>query len=440
MMSNHEGSHPEYYQELCALAASALISESELVELQDHLQQCEECRSTYAEFIDLLHSKLPLADPEVAGSAKLPGFFSETPSYRERFLARARKAGVPVSNQALQDGPSRKFGIWSWLGMGYAQVATVAVAVLLVAVGVLAYKLHQSDLRYLDLALERSSTNTQARQEVTHESLESRTAPASVVAPRTAPTLPKKTAADAELAKVRNDQAAAEARSKTLEEQLTRVAAELEALRSENEKTNVSREELEKKLKEAEQVANAIKDDLQEIRQARSKDSLTIGAQDLQIQKLSEKLAEQAEMLEQERILLEASRDVRDLMGARTFHIADVYDVDSKGKDQRSFGRVFTTEGKQLLIFYAFDLNDRNTAKRNASFQVWGKRGPVQSPAHSLGLFQIDDQKQNRWVLRFEDPRILAEIDSVFVTVEPPGGSAKPTGRQFLFAYLNTGR
>jgi len=164
---------------------------------------------------------------------------------------------------------------------------------------------------------------------------------------------------------------------------------------------------------------------------------LTIAAEDLEIQKLSEKLTEQAEMLDQEKSLLEASRDVRDLMGARNFHIADVYDVDSKGKDQRAFGRVFYTEGKSTLIFYAFDLNDRNTAKRNASFQVWGKRGPAQSPTHSLGLFQIDDQKLNRWVLRFEDPQILAEIDSVFVTVEPPGGSAKPTGRQFLYAYLN---
>jgi len=438
MTSHHEGSHPEYYEELCALAASGQISESEFVELQDHLQQCEECRSTYAEFIDLVHSKLPLVHPEVVGSAKLPGFFSERPSYRERFVARARKEGLTVSNPPFS--PSHKSGVWSWLRMRYAQVATVALAVLLLAVGVLAYNLHHSNLRYLNLASERSSVNTPARREVTPESPESGTAPASVVAPTPAPALLKETAADAELAKVRNDQAAAEARSKTLEEQLTRVATELEALRSENETTNVSRGELEKKLKEAEQVANAIKEDLQEIRQARSKDSLTIGAQDLQIQKLSEKLTEQAEMLEQERILLEASRDVRDLMGARTFHIADVYDVDSKGKDQRSFGRVFTTEGKSVLIFYAFDLNDRNTAKRNASFQVWGKRGPAQSSAHNLGLFQIDDQKQNRWVLRFEDPRILAEIDSVFVTVEPPGGSAKPTGRQFLFAYLNTSR
>ena len=32
--------------------------------------------------------------------------------------------------------------------------------------------------------------------------------------------------------------------------------------------------------------------------------------------------------------------------------------MDSKGKDQRAFGRVFYTEGKSTLIFYAFDLND----------------------------------------------------------------------------------
>jgi hypothetical protein len=88
-------------------------------------------------------------------------------------------------------------------------------------------------------------------------------------------------------------------------------------------------------------------------------------------------------------------------------------------------------------MFIAFDLNGRDTAKRNASYQVWGKRGSAQSTARSLGLFQIDDQKQNRWVLKFEDPQILAKIDSVFVTVEPPGGSTKPTGSQLLFASLN---
>src|SRR5262249_16625587 len=144
--------------------------------------------------------------------------------------------------------------------------------------------------------------------------------------PTTPPSVPPLQKADAELAQLaqlRSGRVAAAARSKVLEDQLTKLASELEALRAHSEQTTVSRDQLEKKLKDAEQLANAVKEDLQELREARSKDSLTIVAQDLEIQKLSEKLTEQAEMLEQERALLDASRDVRDLMGARTFHIAD---------------------------------------------------------------------------------------------------------------------
>ena len=196
-----------------------------------------------------------------------------------------------------------------------------------------------------------------------------------------------------------------------------------------------SRNQLENKLAEAEQVIARVNAELHSVREGRSNDAVAIAAQGLEIQELSEKLSAQTETLERERSLLAAGRDIHDLMGARNLHIVDVLDVDSKGKDRRAFSRVFYTEEKSL-IFYAFDLGDRGTAKRNASFQVWGARGPAQNPAQSLGIFYVDDQKQNRWVLKFEDPGILAEIDSVFVTVEPPGGSAKPTGHKLLYAYL----
>ena len=147
---------------------------------------------------------------------------------------------------------------------------------------------------------------------------------------------------------------------------------------------------------------------------------------------MSGKLASQSETLERETTLLAASRDIHDLMGARNLHIVDVLDIDSKGKDRRAFGRVFYTEEKSL-IFYAFDLGDRATARRNASFQVWGARGPAQNPAQNLGIFYVDDQ-QNRWVLKFEDPRILAEIDWVFVTVEPCGRKCPAHRPQVLYA------
>jgi hypothetical protein len=33
------------------------------------------------------------------------------------------------------------------------------------------------------------------------------------------------------------------------------------------------------------------------------------------------------------------------------------------------------------------------------------------------------------------DPKALARLDMVFVTIEPPGGSDRPTGKQLLRAY-----
>jgi anti-sigma-K factor RskA len=38
--------------------------------------------------------------------------------------------------------------------------------------------------------------------------------------------------------------------------------------------------------------------------------------------------------------------------------------------------------------------------------------------------------------LRFDNSQTLSQIDAVFVTVEPHGGSRKPTGKPFLFATL----
>jgi hypothetical protein len=38
--------------------------------------------------------------------------------------------------------------------------------------------------------------------------------------------------------------------------------------------------------------------------------------------------------------------------------------------------------------------------------------------------------------VKSDDPKKLEQIDSVFVTVEPNGGSHKPSGKPLLFAYL----
>jgi hypothetical protein len=112
--------------------------------------------------------------------------------------------------------------------------------------------------------------------------------------------------------------------------------------------------------------------------------------------------------------------------------------VDGSSRTQRPFGRVFYTQGKSL-IFYAFDL-DREPGVVNASaFQVWGQRETPQgeqAPPMNLGILYKDNETNRRWVMRFDEPKQLAEIDAVFVTVEPRGGSHKPTSKPFLFALL----
>ena len=441
-MMNHDSSHSEYFEELCALAASGQISEREFVELQDHLQHCAHCRLVHADFTDLLHSKLPLAGPELTGSSKLAGFFSENSTYHERFLARARRRGLLVAGSPLRNTPWNNWGSWLWTRFCYSQVATLVLALLLLTVGILGYSLRQSNVRYRTLAADMAALSDQLRQQSSPGRGGLQDTSQAGLSPRDAASrppepLPSTLEADAEFAKAHQDHAAAEARSKALEEKVQMVASELEALRTQHEEVNKSRNQLENKLAESEQTATRVNDELQKTRQGRSEDATRIAALNTEIRQLSEKLGTQTETLDRNTTLLAASRDIHDLMGARNLHIVDVWDVDSKGKDRRSFGRVFYTEEKSL-IFYAFDLSHQSTAKRNASFQVWGARGPTQTPAVSLGIFYVDDQKQNRWVLKFEDPRVLAEIESVFVTVEPQGGSARPTGRKLLYAYLKT--
>jgi hypothetical protein len=416
-MLNHERPHSDHFGELCALAASGQISESELVEFQEHMQNCAQCRSTHAQFIDLLHDKLPLADPELSAV-----FFSESSSYGKRFLARARRQGLAIPLGHLGDTSGGKLGSWLLPWLGYPQAATLAIVLLLATVAILSHTLRKSDARYKTLADSMAAMSGQISQ----------------LGRPNRPPIPLVAApsgTDPFLVKGSRDYATAEARAQELQHQLQATDIELQDSRAQLEETVDSRNQLANKLSETEQRVTRGSDELEKLNRSHSEDTATIATQGAEIRELSEKLSMQTETLERERTLLAAGRDIHDLMGARNLHIVDVLDVDSKGKDQRAFGRVFFTEGKSL-IFYAFDLGSRPTAKRNASFQVWGASGPGEAPAKSLGIFYVDDQKQNRWVLKFDDSDVLTEIDSVFVTVEPPGGSAKPTGQKLLYAYL----
>jgi hypothetical protein len=127
--------------------------------------------------------------------------------------------------------------------------------------------------------------------------------------------------------------------------------------------------------------------------------------------------------------------EAREIFGARDLHIVDVYDVDRSGKTRRTYGRVYYVN-RSLLLFYAFDLEDRKNNRKAAGFQAWGFREPNSSKPENLGLFYVDDASLNRWALRVSDANVLSRIDTVFVTLEPPQGSSSPRGPKLLFASL----
>jgi hypothetical protein len=176
--------------------------------------------------------------------------------------------------------------------------------------------------------------------------------------------------------------------------------------------------------------------DLDKAQATASGDRAALVEDQVRIRDLSDQLAEKSSALARERDMLSAGRDIRELMASRNLHIVDVFDTDPKGKTRPAFGRIFFTEGKSLL-FYAYDMPDSRLKNAAYHYRVWGKKEGPNRPARSLGIFYSDDTSQERWVFQSDDPKVLNEIDSVFVTLEPPNSNpTQPKGDKLMYAYL----
>jgi len=235
----------------------------------------------------------------------------------------------------------------------------------------------------------------------------------------------------------------------SLRRQLEQQAAKMDQMKAAQEQSDAAlrnadtgRQELIQKQTEAEQKFNAaqlsvqvLQTKLNSIAEQSSQDAKRAVTLDAKVNELTNLLHKRDAAVDQQEELLAHDRDIRELMGARDLYVAEVYDVARTGATQKPYGRVFYTKGKSL-IFYAYDLDQQTVAKKASTFQVWGQRGPDREQALPLGIFYEDNASKKRWVLKLDDPKLLAQIDAVFVTIEPNGGSRKPSGKPLLFAYL----
>ncbi len=415
-MLNHE-----YFQEMAALAAIGQLSATEVKVLEDHLEQCASCRSAGTDFAGIVQAELPVVGDRRDRASRLRALFGADRGYRQRFIERARAEGIGFSPEVDQKPVRPKVPMFTLVP---ASTALLVFASLVFVIGVWMYRsrLPASTIMSPDFALQHqvdqlAVLNTDLRSRVA-EMAESEALKA------------------VEIQQLEREQAASREQLVALRDRLERAKEDQLALQAQLESAEAQADEFKSRSQENARLAGDLKNELDRVRANQSASEATLAAQQDRIRELSEKLAAQTVLFERERELLAAGREIRDLMGARNLHIIDVFDVDGKGRSAKAFGRVFYTEGKSL-IFYAFDLTPRRHSRADHAFQAWGYRDPAPQFARSLGIFYADDKTQNRWVLKFDDPEVLAEIDAVFVTVEPPGGSPKPTGQKLLYAYLN---
>jgi septal ring factor EnvC (AmiA/AmiB activator) len=198
---------------------------------------------------------------------------------------------------------------------------------------------------------------------------------------------------------------------------------------------SLQRDSLQGELTKTQASLQTVRQELNTLQDVRQKDLQRTANLETEINGLSAQLRDRAKTIDQQEQFLASDRDIRELMGARQLYIADVLDVAQNGRTQKPYGRIFYTQGKSL-IFYAFDLDAQPGFGEAKSFQAWGRPDSDQAKPVSLGIFYMDNETNRRWVLKSDNPSLLAQIDAVFVTVEARGGSKKPSGKPFLYAYL----
>jgi len=424
------------FDEICALAALGEVSAEELTELEAHLDVCPACRREYSEYRELVHNRLPLAAALPEPKHKLSISFLGEDGVRGRFFAEARRRGFRFSDEVERE-------IHPWRGWGGRHTSLLVGLLLIAAVSVLGHQLRESAARRTSEKAELaalSAQNAELRRllskldKAADSSNSLDPSNLSGVKPRPENAAGASAMLETDLRRASEENAALLARVKAAEERLQTDVSQNQLLQAEIASVKGLERDLTAKLSEATATINQMTGESRNLLEGRSKDASLIAAQESRLKDLAEEVKGQSEVIERQKQLLVADRDIRDLMTARNLHIIDVFDVDGKGDTRRTFGRVFYTEGKSL-IFYAFDLEDKRVLNANYAFQAWGYQESG-GQSRNLGIFYVDDRKQNRWALKFNDPRTLAQIDAVFVTIEPPGGSPKPTGQKLLYAYL----
>ena len=410
------------FQELCALSTTGELTAEESARLTGHLVHCESCREAKREYEHLIASTIPAMGAESSADGDeedAPGSWSLEEAEATLMETLRREPASPIVRPVGHPG-SRPASPRSKHAFRFA-----AAAAILLACSLAGYRIGVLRGHGPAAAVPSAVPITSRVEPGPNPSL---MAPAPAHEEKTAP-------ADDQAAALRNQTRLDQGKIASLNDQLNQVERELADRRADLDRSVEERAELNRKLAEVQSNASSLEARLSLIGKETSEDTQQSLALKGQVNDLNRAIEEKDKQIADSRELLDRDRDIRNLIGARNLYIAEIYDVSQSGDTQKPFGRVFYTKDKSL-IFYGYDLDQQPGLKKAGVFQAWGGRGADRQHAVSLGLLYRDDANQKRWVLKSNDAKTISQIDAVFVTVEPEGGSAKPSGKPLLFTYL----
>jgi len=437
-----DSSH-EYFDLLCAMVSANQASEEEEQLLAQHAESCGECRQAleqYRQIVWQIYEEESVGEtrPEAADLTEQEASGRE--KARERLLRELpATATLPRTRERLgvlprvleAETPSRR-GVPSWASWAVA-------ASLLIAAGVNSVQYWESRRHSGDAETRAASLQKELdglREELAKERTERLQASASRDS-QASPTAETATVAkNGETQKLRAEN-----------ESLRASLASSEATREQQARDFIAQRDRERLLQTSLDVFQASKSTLEaenadlSAKVSKLTDDLKKSQEELvglsvRNDVLSQEALSKVKYAERQQKLLATDHDIRDILGSRSLHIIDVYDVSGQGELERPFGRIFYTEGKSL-IFYAFDLDLQKGLKRGAVFQAWGQKGEGKESPRSLGTFYMDDSAQNRWVLKVDDNKALSRIDYVYVTDSARKETVRPKGKPLLSAFLN---
>jgi hypothetical protein len=433
----------ERYREMCSLAAAGELGGPQMAELNDHIAKCDSCRRFLESVAQVSMQVMPaLADGRVSAADIVP-----PQGMRARFLSRlaaeelsARDRVTPGPAPMLVPKPLTNSPGIPYEGNAHAQdsgfrgrsgslsvlwrPATIVMAC--AVIGIIGFYVGH-----------RTSTQTPKLQTQLHLSVAPgpRENPPADGSGRLSLLEQQKKDIESRLRKTNEKLNVSETQEKVLSDKLADANDKLAALiaTARNERQRLTDEG-----QQAKSQVTYLQGEVDKLRWQLDDAKAKLAAQQNDSEQLRMKLERTQSDLQRELDLKSAKTEIGDLIAARNLHIVDVYDADPNGKRQRSFGRVFYIEGKSL-VFYAYDLEVPGRFKADVVFHVWGGKAGVREVTHSLGILRKDDTGQSRWAMTFDDARVLAQINSVFVTAESANKHYdKPHGKKVLYAYFGS--